>query len=63
MNINTFLLCLLVIAAYLNLYLTHKKIRKTKKRTELPMSAKQWSERIEDDRFKSWLENKKKIYK
>ena len=63
MNINTFLLCLLVIAAYLNLYLTYKKLRKSKKRAELPMSSKQWSEKIEEDNFKAWLTNRERLNK
>tara|TARA_Y100001968_G_C19290868_1_gene684140 strand:- start:343 stop:546 length:204 start_codon:yes stop_codon:yes gene_type:complete len=61
MNINTFLLCLLVIAAYLNLYLTFKRIKKRKHRPELPISSKEWSEQVEDESFKSWLINRKRL--
>tara|TARA_B100000579_G_C22311069_1_gene611626 strand:- start:190 stop:396 length:207 start_codon:yes stop_codon:yes gene_type:complete len=58
MNINTIFLSLLVIAAYLNLYLTfHKK----KKKTKLPISSKEWREKVEDDNFKSWLSNRKRL--
>tara|TARA_Y100001968_G_scaffold324387_1_gene363611 strand:+ start:1234 stop:1446 length:213 start_codon:yes stop_codon:yes gene_type:complete len=60
MNINTPLLFLLVIAAYLNLYLTFKKIRQ-KKKTKLPISSKEWREKIEDDNFKSWLSNRERL--
>ena len=63
MNFNTFLLFLLLIAAYLNLYLTYKKIRKSKKGTELPMSSKEWSKKKRDDSFKAWLTNKEKLRK
>ena len=63
MNINTFLLCLLVIAAYLNLYLTHKKLKKSKKKTQLPISSKEWSKKIEDNGFKAWLANKERLNK
>ena len=58
MNINTIFLLLLVIAAYLNLYLTFNK--KTKK-TKLPISSKEWRERVEDENFKSWLSNRKRL--
>ena len=58
MNINTILLILLVIAAYLNLYLTfNKKMKKTK----LPISSKEWREKVEDDNFKSWLSNRERL--
>ena len=60
MNINTFLLCLLVIAAYLNLYLTFKKINQ-KKQTKLPISSKEWKEKVEDENFKSWISNRKRL--
>ena len=63
MNINTYLLGLLVIATYLNLYLTHSKSRKHKKRTQLPMSSKEWSERIEDNSFKEWVANRERLKK
>ncbi len=58
MNINTIFLLLLVIAAYLNLYLTFNK---TKKKTKLPISSKEWREKIEDKNFKSWLSNRKRL--
>ena len=61
MNINTYLLILLVIAAYLNLYLTYKKLKKQKNRTKLPISSKQWNEKIEDENFKSWLSNRERL--
>ena len=61
MFINTFLLILLVIAAYINLYLTLKKIGIQKKRTKLPMSSKEWREKVEDENFKSWLLNREKL--
>ena len=61
MNINTFLLILLVIAAYLNLYLTYKKLKKKKTTAKLPISSKEWSEKVEDENFKSWLSNRAKL--
>ena len=60
MNINTILLLLLVIAAYLNLYLTFNK-RKQKKKTKLPISSKEWREKLEDENFKSWLSNRERL--
>ena len=60
MNVNTFLLLLLVIAAYLNLYLTFNK-RKQKKKTKLPISSKEWREKVEDENFKSWLSNRERL--
>ena len=60
MNINTIFLMLLVIAAYLNLYLTFT--RKTqKKKTKLPISSKEWREKVEDENFKSWLSNRERL--
>ena len=60
MNINTIFLFLLVIAAYLNLYLTfNKKIQK--KKTKLPISSKEWREKVEDENFKSWLSNREEL--
>ena len=60
MNINTIFLLLLVIAAYLNLYLTfNKKIQK--KKTKLPISSKEWREKVEDENFKSWLSNRERL--
>ncbi len=58
MNINTIFLFLLVIAAYLNLYLTFNK---KKKKTKLPISSKEWREKVEDQNFKSWLSNRKRL--
>ena len=58
MNINTIFLFLLVIAAYLNLYLTFNK---KKEKTKLPISSKEWREKIEDESFKSWLSNRKRL--
>ena len=60
MNINTIFLLLLVIAAYSNLYLTLNTI-KQKKKTKLPISSKEWRERVEDANFKSWLSNRKRL--
>ena len=60
MNINTIFLLLLVIAAYLNLYLTFNK-RKQKKKTKLPLSSKEWREKLEDENFKSWLSNRERL--
>ena len=60
MNINTIFLCLLVIAAYLNLYLTFNK-HKQKKKTKLPISSKEWREKLEDENFKSWLSNRERL--
>tara|TARA_B100000902_G_C26683955_1_gene609175 strand:+ start:24 stop:230 length:207 start_codon:yes stop_codon:yes gene_type:complete len=61
MNINTFLLILLVIAAYLNLYLSYKKIKRQKNKTKLPISSKEWREKVEDENFKSWLSNRERL--
>ena len=60
MNINTIFLFMLVIAAYLNLYLTFNKNRQNKK-TKLPISSKEWRERVEDENFKSWLSNRQRL--
>ena len=60
MNINTIFLLLLVIAAYLNLYLTFNK-KKQKKKTKLPISSKEWRERVEDENFKSWISNRERL--
>ena len=60
MNINTIFLLLLVIAAYLNLYLTFNK-RKQEKKTKLPISSKEWREKLEDENFKSWLSNRERL--
>ncbi len=61
MNINTFFLFLLVIAAYLNLYLKFNRIKKQSKKTKLPMSSKEWRAKIEDENFKSWLSNRERL--
>ena len=61
MNINTIFLFLLVIAAYLNLYLTFKKIRSQNKKTKLPISSREWREKVEDQNFKSWLSNRERL--
>ena len=58
MNFNTILLFLLVIAAYLNLYLT---LNKQKRKTKLPISSKEWREKVEDENFKSWLSNRERL--
>ena len=60
MNINTICLLLLVIAAYLNLFLTFKKNQKMKK-TKLPISSKEWREKVEDENFKSWISNRERL--
>ena len=61
MNVNTVLLFLLVIAAYLNLYLKFNRIKKQSKKTKLPMSSKEWRAKIEDENFKSWLSNRERL--
>ena len=61
MNLNTFLLLLLVIAAYLNLYLTFNRIKKQHKKAKLPISSKEWREKVEDGNFKLWLANKERL--
>ena len=61
MHINTAFLFLLVIAAYLNLYLTFKKTKSQKKKTRLPISSKEWREKVEDENFKSWLSNRERL--
>ena len=60
MNINTIFLLLLVIAAYLNLYLTLNN-KKQKKKTKLPISSKEWREKVEDENFKSWISNRERL--
>ena len=60
MTINTIFLLLLVIAAYLNLYLTFNKKRQ-KKKTKLPISSQEWREKVEDENFKSWLSNRERL--
>ena len=61
MNFNTYLLLILIIATYLNLHLTYKNIKKQKKKTKLPMSSKEWREKVEDESFKSWLSNRDRL--
>tara|TARA_B100001250_G_scaffold160187_1_gene137639 strand:+ start:914 stop:1120 length:207 start_codon:yes stop_codon:yes gene_type:complete len=61
MNINSIFLFLLVIAAYLNLYLTFKKVRMQKNKTRLPISSQEWREKVEDENFKSWLSNRERL--
>ena len=61
MHINSLFLFLLVIAAYLNLYLTLKNLNKSKQRTKLPISSKKWQEKIEEENFKLWLLNRDKL--
>ena len=54
---------LLVLAAYINLYLTFRKMRRKSTRTKLPISSKQWEESksqdklYNDNNLKMWLEN------
>ena len=61
MNFNTILLFLLVIAAYLNLYLTFKRVNRQNNKTKLPISSKEWREKVEDENFKSWLSNRERL--
>ena len=61
MNLDTFLLFLLVIAAYINLYIMFTRLKKQKKKTKLPISSKEWREKIEDENFKSWLSNRERL--
>ena len=60
MNINTIFLFLLVIAAYLNLYFPLNK-KSQKKKTKLPISSREWREKVEDENFKSWLSNRERL--
>ena len=60
MNINSILLILILIAAYLNLYLTLNN-KSQKKKTKLPISSKEWREKVEDENFKSWLSNRERL--
>ena len=61
MNFNTVLLLLLVPAVYLNLYLSFKRIKRHKQKTKLPISSKEWREKVEDENFKSWLSNRERL--
>ncbi len=58
MNINTIFLFLLVIAAYLNLYLTFQR---QKNKTKLPISSKEWREKVDGGNVKAWRSNKKRL--
>ena len=60
MHINTIFLFLLVIATYLNLFLTFNK-KQHKKKTKLPISSKEWRAKVEDDNFRSWLSNRERL--
>ena len=60
MNINTIFLILILIATYLHLFLTLNNKRQ-KKKTKLPISSKEWREKIEDQNFKSWLSNRERL--
>ena len=61
MNVNTVLLLLLVPAVYLNLYLSFKRVKRHKQKTKLPISSKEWREKVEDENFKSWLSNRERL--
>ena len=61
MNVNTVLLFLLVIASYLNLYLKFKRRNRQEKKTKLPISSKEWREKVDGENFKSWLSNREKL--
>ena len=61
MNLNTLFLFLLVIAAYLNLYLTFKRKKPQENKTKLPISSKEWRDKVDDENFKSWLSNREKL--
>ena len=61
MNLNTFLLFLLVIAAYLQIYLKFNRIKKQHKKAKLPISSKEWRKKVEDESFKSWLSNRERL--
>ncbi len=60
MNINTLFLILILIGTYLNLYLMLNNKRQ-KQKTKLPISSKEWREKIDDENFKSWLSNREKL--
>ena len=60
MNINTVCLILILIATYLNLYLTLTNKRQ-KKKTKLPISSKEWREKVEDENFKSCVSNRERL--
>ena len=60
MNINSIFLILILIAVYLNLYVT-LNTKRQKKKTKLPISSKEWREKVEDENFKSWLSNRERL--
>tara|TARA_B100000579_G_scaffold371688_1_gene334399 strand:- start:48 stop:266 length:219 start_codon:yes stop_codon:yes gene_type:complete len=60
MNINTICLFLLVIAAYLNLYLAFNK-KKQKNKAKLPISSKEWREKVEDKNLQLWISNRERL--
>ena len=61
MNIDTFLLGLLVIASYANLYITLKKRKINRHNVELKewekLNPKKNSFSISDKKFKDWIKN------
>tara|TARA_Y100001968_G_scaffold17619_1_gene13946 strand:+ start:7109 stop:7309 length:201 start_codon:yes stop_codon:yes gene_type:complete len=61
MTINTIFLFLLVIAAYLNLYITFKKAKKLRQGTKLPISSKEWREKEDDENCKSSLSHRERL--
>ena len=60
MNINSIFLIFILIAVYLNLCLT-LNTKRQKKKTKLPISSKEWREKVEDENFKSWLSNRERL--
>ncbi len=69
MNLNTFLLGLLVIASYSNLYLTFKKNKRriNKRNVELKewegITPERKSFTLTDKKFKEWLKNTENLDK
>tara|TARA_Y100001968_G_scaffold333339_1_gene395588 strand:- start:7478 stop:7687 length:210 start_codon:yes stop_codon:yes gene_type:complete len=69
MRLNTFLLLLLVVAAYTNLYLTIKKAKKRVNRRNVEL--KEWegvesgsrSYSMTNKKFKEWINNTKSLDK
>tara|TARA_Y100001968_G_scaffold50468_1_gene41101 strand:- start:3366 stop:3536 length:171 start_codon:yes stop_codon:yes gene_type:complete len=49
------------VAAYLNLYLTFKKIRIQRTKTKLPISSKEWKEKLDDENFNAWLSHQESL--
>ena len=45
----------------MNLYLTLNTKRQKKKKTKLPISSKEWRDKVEDESFKSWLSNRERL--